>query len=102
MSINFLKNNRKQTVVQLNWKAFFKEQKKRQEKMKKVEDGNPDVFMFEVPQLLSISTKDGDRLAKERSDSFKLWVEGLKKDAYVNESLLVLNDMSKTSKKKDQ
>lgn len=87
-----LRKQKDNTVVSLNYDKFVAEQKKYKEEAKKMEELDKEIAGVEVVGLKKDVIIDSDTTTAARARDFQ---KAIKKDIYLNETVAIMNEMSK-------
>lgn len=105
-SVAYLRERREDTVVSLNMSEVIAEDKKNEEMVKKFElkDENKKILVTDFEASLraheKINKEDEKQWQKDFEQRKKDWVEGLRKDPGLEESLFVIDDILNLKKRK--
>ena len=96
----YLKQKNKVTIQSLNYNRFKKEQKEMREKTARFDISNSNISKsFEVTSLQD--HYDDSKIEKIKQDQIKQWEKDIKKDIYIKEAILVLNDWTDINNTKE-
>lgn len=90
--IDILEKRELNSVVSLDWATFLADQETERKVIESFEIPDQQV-RYSVNAVGLSPAGDGDRLARDRKASIDSWIKELRRDAYIEESLLVLNDI---------